>query len=70
MENDLRGIENYFELMRGLSYRGFKLLGVDCTPIQDNDCMTQSLSYRSGPPTLAQAIMGEFFVVFVKQINQ
>ena len=70
MENDLRGIENYFELMRGSSYRGFKLLGVDCTPIQDNDCMTQSLSYRSCPPTSVQAIMGEFFVVFVKQINQ
>ena len=31
MENDLRGIENYFELMEGSSYRGFELLGVDCT---------------------------------------
>ena len=70
MENDLRGIENYFELMGGSIYGGFESLGVDCTPVQDNDCMIQSLSYRSGPPTLAQAITGEFFVVFVKQINQ
>ena len=31
MENDLRGIENYFELMGGSSYRGFELPGVDCT---------------------------------------
>ena len=31
MENDLKGIENYFELMGGLSYRGFELPGVDCT---------------------------------------
>ena len=30
MENDLKGIENYFELMGGLSYRGFELPGVDC----------------------------------------
>ena len=32
MENDLKGIENYFELMPGgSSYREFKLPGVDCT---------------------------------------
>ena len=30
MENDLKGIENYFELTGGSSYRGFELLGVDC----------------------------------------
>ena len=30
MENDLRGIENYFKLMGGLSYRGFEPPGVDC----------------------------------------
>ena len=30
MENDLNGNENYFELTGGSSYRGFKLLGVDC----------------------------------------
>ena len=29
MENDLRGIENYFELTGGSSYRGFMLPGVD-----------------------------------------
>jgi len=33
MKNDLRGIEKYFELTGGSSYRGFKLLIVDCTPI-------------------------------------
>ena len=26
-----KGIENYFELTGGLSYRGFELPGVDCT---------------------------------------
>ena len=31
MENDLRGIENYFESMGGSSHRGFELPGVDCT---------------------------------------
>ena len=31
MENDLKGIENYFELTGGSSYRGFELPGVDCT---------------------------------------
>ena len=31
MENDLRGIENYFELTGGSSYRGFQLPGVDCS---------------------------------------
>ena len=30
MENDLKGIENYFELTGGSSYRGFELPGVDC----------------------------------------
>ena len=30
MENDLKGNDNYFELMGGLSYRGFELPGVDC----------------------------------------
>ena len=30
MEDDLNGNENYFELTGGSSYRGFKLLGVDC----------------------------------------
>ena len=30
MENDLRGIENYFKLTGGLSYRGFELPEVDC----------------------------------------
>ena len=30
MENDLKGIENYFELTGGSSYRGFQLAGVDC----------------------------------------
>ena len=31
MENDLKGIENYFKVMAGSSYRGFELPGVDCT---------------------------------------
>ena len=31
MENDLKGIENYFELTGGSSYRGFELPRVDCT---------------------------------------
>ena len=31
MENDLKGIENYFKLMEGSSCRGFKLPVVDCT---------------------------------------
>ena len=31
MENDLKGIENYFELMGGSSNRGFELPGFDCT---------------------------------------
>ena len=31
MENDLRGNENYFELMGGLSYRGCELPGVNCS---------------------------------------
>ena len=30
MENDLKGIENYFELTGSSSYRGFELPGVDC----------------------------------------
>ena len=30
MENDLKGIENYFELTGGSSSRGFELPGVDC----------------------------------------
>ena len=30
MENDLKGNENYFELMGGSSYRRFKLLEVHC----------------------------------------
>ena len=30
MENDLKGIENYFELTGGSSYRGFELPEVDC----------------------------------------
>ena len=30
MENDLRGNENWFELARGSSSRGFELSGVDC----------------------------------------
>ena len=30
MENDLKEIENYFELTGGSSYRGFELPGVDC----------------------------------------
>jgi len=33
MENDLKGIENYFELKGSSSYRGFELPGVDCTTI-------------------------------------
>ena len=32
MENDLKGIENYFELTGGSTYRGFELPGVDCNP--------------------------------------
>ena len=31
MENDLKGNENYFELMGGSSCGGFELPGVDCT---------------------------------------
>ena len=31
MENDLKGNENYFDLTGGSSYRGFELLGVDCS---------------------------------------
>ena len=31
MENDLKGIENDFELTGGSSYRGFELQGVDYT---------------------------------------
>ena len=31
MENDLKGIENYFEVMGDLSYKGFELPGIDCT---------------------------------------
>ena len=31
MENDLKGIENYFELTGGSSYREFELLRFDCT---------------------------------------
>ena len=30
MENDLKGIENYFELTGSSCYRGFELPGVDC----------------------------------------
>ena len=30
MGNNLKGIENYFELTGGSSYRGFELPGVDC----------------------------------------
>ena len=30
MENDLKGNKNCLELVGGLSYRGFKLLGVHC----------------------------------------
>ena len=30
MENDLKGIEKYFELTGGSSYRGFELSGFDC----------------------------------------
>ena len=30
MENVLKGNENYFELMGGLSYRGFEVPGGDC----------------------------------------
>ena len=30
MENDWKGNENYLELTGGSSYRGFKLLGVNC----------------------------------------
>ena len=30
MANNLKGIENYFELMGGSSYRGLELPGVDC----------------------------------------
>ena len=30
MENDLKGIENYFELTGDSSFRGFELLGVNC----------------------------------------
>ena len=30
MENDLKRIENNFELTEGSSYRGFELPGVDC----------------------------------------
>ena len=30
MRNDLKGIEIYFELTGGLSYRGFELPRVDC----------------------------------------
>ena len=30
MENDMKGIENYFELTGVSSYRGFELSGVDC----------------------------------------
>ena len=32
MENDLKGIENYFELTGGSSYREFELPRFDCTP--------------------------------------
>ena len=31
MRNDLKGIEIYFELTGGWSYRGFELLRDDCT---------------------------------------
>ena len=31
MGNDLKGIENYFELTGGSSYRGFELPGADYT---------------------------------------
>ena len=31
MENDLKGIENYFELTEGSSYREFELPRFDCT---------------------------------------
>ena len=30
IESDPKGKENWFELARGLSYRGFELSGVDC----------------------------------------
>jgi len=33
MENDLKGNENYFELMGGSGNRGFELPGVDCRKI-------------------------------------
>ena len=39
------------------------------THIQDNDCMTQSLSYTSRPPTWLRLLWESFFV-FDKQINQ
>ena len=31
IENDLKGIENCFELTGDLSYKGFELPGVDCS---------------------------------------
>ena len=31
MENDLKGNENWFELVEGSSYRGFEFPGVDCS---------------------------------------
>ena len=31
MENDLKGNENYFELVGGSSKQGFELSGVNCT---------------------------------------
>ena len=33
MENDLKGIENYFALTGGSSYGGFELWGVNCVSV-------------------------------------